>query len=286
MKILRGDKRREREGLNYEEAINTQYGKLDLSKKILAILESDDLDIAGFSKDVLAPIEELHLHGRAATIELANGVGLNENMKILDVGCGIGGPARVLASEFGCHIIGLDLSKEYCTAAKIINEKVGLNNIIEIQQGNALDMPFDKAEFDVVFMQHVLMNIENKEQLLSQIHQVLRPKGALALHTICAGSITPVHLPVIWANNPDINFLLTASELGQLISNNGFIEHLWSDYTKKVLEGIQQARSKRKPVNFYLFSSIVPDVSIKWKNINRNLNEGRIVVFQGIFECN
>ena len=271
--------------MNYEEAINAQYGKLDLGKKILAILDSDDLDIAGFSKDILAPIEELHLHGRIATMELAKGVGLNENMRVLDVGCGIRGPARALASEFGCHITGLDLSKEYCTAAKIINDKVGLNNNIEIQQGNALDMPFDKAEFDVVFMQHVLMNIENKEQLLSQIHHVLSPKGRLALHTICAGSITPVHLPVIWANNPNISFLLTASELGQLISTNGFIEHYWRDYTKKVLEGIQHARRKPHPVSFDLMSSISADISTKWRNINRNLNEGRIVVFQGIFEC-
>lgn len=271
--------------MNYEEAINAQYGNSDLGTKILAILENEGLDIAEFSKDILAPIEELHLHGRAATMELAKGVGLNENMKVLDVGCGIGGPARTLAFEFGCHITGLDLSKEYCTAAKIINDKIGLNNI-EIKQGNALNMPFNKAEFDVVFMQHVLMNIENKEQLLSQIHHVLHPKGRLALHTICAGSITPVYFPVIWANNPDISFLLTASELGQLISNNGFIEHYWRDCTKKVLEGIQQARNKRKPINFELFSSVVPDVSLKWRNINRNLNEGRIIVMQGIFECN
>ena len=271
--------------MNYEEAINTQYGKLDLGKKILEILESEDLDIAEFTKDVLAPIEELHLHGRAATMELAKGVGLNENMKVLDVGCGIGGPARTLASEFGCHITGLDLSKEYCTAAKIINDKIGLNNI-EIKQGNALNMPFNRAEFDVVIMQHVLMNIENKGQLLSQIHHVLRPKGGLALHTICAGSITPVYLPVIWANNPDINFLLTASELGNLISNNGFIEHYWGAYTRKVIEGIRSARRKPHPVSFDLMSSISADISTKWRNINRNLNEGRILVFQGIFECN
>ncbi|MHA1255845.1 MAG: class I SAM-dependent methyltransferase [Promethearchaeota archaeon] len=272
--------------MNYEEAINTQYGKSDLGDKILAILENKDLDIEGFNKDVLAPIEELHLHGRAATIELAKGVGLNEKMRVLDIGCGIGGPARTLASEFGCHVTGLDLSKEYCTAAKIINDKLGLNNNIEIKQGNALNMPFDNAEFDLVFMQHVLMNIENKEHLITQINRVLGPKGRLAIHTICASSTTPIHLPVIWADNPDINFLLTNRELSHLISDIGFIELYWRDHTKQVLEGIQQARSKRKPVNFDLFSSIVPDVSIKWRNINRNLNEGRIIVMQGIFECN
>jgi len=273
--------------MNYEEAINAQYGKLDLGKKILAILERDNLDVAEFSKDILAPIEELHLHGRTATMELAKGVDLNENMRVLDVGCGIGGPARALASKFGCHITGLDLSKEYCHAAQIINERMGLNNNIEIQRGNALDMPFGNAIFDLVLMQHILMNIENKEHLFSQVNRVLSLKGRLAFYTICAGSITPIHFPVIWANSPDINFLLTARELRQLVSNHGFRELSWIDDTKKILDGIQQARNKpqpKNPIRFDLISSIVGDVSKKWKNIIRNLKEERIVVIQGIFE--
>jgi SAM-dependent methyltransferase len=164
---------------------------------------------------------------------------------------------------------------------------MGLNNKIEIQQGNALDMPFRNAVFDLVLMQHFLMNIENKEHLFSQVNRVLSPKGRLAVYTICAGSIIPIHFPVIWANSPDINFLLTAKELRQLISNHGFRELSWKDDTKKILDGIQQARSKpqpKNPIRFDLISSIVGDVSTKWRNIILNLKEGRIVVIQGIFE--
>jgi len=272
--------------LNYEDAINTQYGQSDLSKKILAILNGDGLDNATLIQEILAPIEELHLRGRLATMELAKRVGLNESMRILDIGCGIGGSARTLASEFGCHVTGLDLCEEYCRAAEIINDRVGLSNKIEIRQGNALNMPFDNAIFDTVFIQHVLMNIENKERLLSQIYRVLRPKGRLALNTICAGSITPIHFPVIWANNPDISFLLITSELRQLISNNGFKELSWEDDTKKILEGIQRARSKPRSKNPQPISLglIVTDPSTKWRNIVLNLKEGRIVVIQGIFE--
>jgi len=274
--------------MNYEEAINAQYGHSDLGKKILAILESEGLDTARLIQDVLAPIEELHLRGRTATMELAKEVNLDENLRVLDVGCGIGGPARTLASEFGCHITGLDLSKEYCRAAEIINNKVGLNNYIDIQQGNALDLPFDNEKFDVVFLQHVLMNIENKERLFSQLNRVLCPKGRLALYTICAGSITPTLFPVIWANNHDISFLLKASELRQLISNSGFRELSWKDDTKKIVEGIQHAKSKPRSKNLHVinFNLIVADLSTKWRNIVRNLKEGRVVVIQGIFENN
>ena len=275
--------------LNYQKAINAQYGHSDLSKKILAILEDKNFDTATFSQDILTPIEELHLRGRKATIELAKAVGLNENISVLDVGCGIGGPARTLAAEFGCHITGLDLSKEYCSAAEIINNKLKFNKRIKIQQGNALHMPFNKAEFDVVFMQHVLMNIENKERLFSQIKYVLCPKGRLAFYTICAGWNTPIYFPVIWANSPNINFLLTAPDLRQLISKSGFRELSWKDETKKILEGIQHARNKprsKNPIRFELISSIIGDVSTKWKNIVLNLKEERISVIQGIFEKN
>jgi len=272
--------------LNYEEAINVQYGKSDLCKKVNAILDNRDIDIEKLSKDILAPIEELHLHGRAATMELANEVGLNEKMSVLDIGCGIGGPARTLASEFGCHITGIDLSKEYCNAAELINNKLGLNENIKIQQVNALDMPFDNAEFDVVFMQHVLMNIENKQQLFSQINRVLRPKGRFAHYTICAGSVVPIQFPVIWASNPDISFLLPPSELRQLISKNGFREISWKDYSTIILEGMQKERSKPDPISIDLLFSISANFLPKIRNVIRNLKEKRMVVIQGIFECN
>ena len=274
--------------MDYEEAINAQYGQSDLGKKILAILQREGIDMAEGIKDALAPIEELHLRGSLATIELAQKADLNEIMKVLDIGCGIGGPARTLASEFGCHVIGLELCEEYCHASEIINGKVGLNNKIEIRQGNALNMPFNSAEFDIVFMLHVLMNIENKDRVLSQINHVLRPKGRLALNTICAGSISPIHFPVIWANNPDINFLLTASELRKLISNSGFKELSWKDETERILEGIERTRSKPRTKNPQPISLglIVADPSTKWRNIVNNLKEGRIEVIQGIFEKN
>ena len=272
--------------MDYEEAINNQYGQKDLSEKILATLQKEGINTAKSVNEALAPIDELHLRGSAATFELAQKVGLNEKMKVLDVGCGIGGPARKLASKFGCHVTGLDLSKEYCRAAEIINDHIGLRNEIKIQQGNALEMPFNDEVFDVAFIQHVLMNIENKNRLFSQISRVLSPKGRLVINTICTDTKTPVLYPVIWANSPDISFLLSAKDLHELIINSGFKQRSWNDDTKKVLEGIERARTaprsdNPRPISPGLF---VLDISTKWRNIVRNLKEGRITVIQGIFE--
>jgi ubiquinone/menaquinone biosynthesis C-methylase UbiE len=272
--------------MEYEEAINIQYGQKNLVEKVLATFKNEGIDTAEQVKVALTPIEELHLRGSVATLELAHKIGLNEKMKILDVGCGIGGPARNIVSKFGCHVTGLDLSKEYCHVAEMINKYIGLSDKIEIHQGNALDMPFNDDLFDVVFLQHVLMNINDKNRLFTQIKKVLRPNGCLAVYSICAGPLSPIYYPVIWANNPNINFLLSPNNLRELIHSMGFKERSWMDYTPRVIEAIDLQRMKPKPkkkhpINLGL---IVKDPSVKWKNMVLNLKEGRIVVIQGIFE--
>ena len=272
--------------MEYKKAINDQYGQSDLGTKILAALHSNGIDTTKLIQETLAPFEELHLRGRSSTIELAQEVGLTEKMNVLDIGCGIGGSARTLVSKFGCNVTGIDICDDFCRAADLINGRLGYTDNIEIRQGNALDMPFNNSSFDAIFIQHVLMNIKNKERLISEIFRLLRPKGRLALNTICKGSVNPVHFPVIWANNPSISYLLPQNDLRQLFGDCGFKEILWRDDTKRVLEEIQTMRSKPhsnkpRPISLDL---IIPDARRKWKNIVRNLKEGRIKVIQGIFE--
>ena len=275
--------------MDYEEAINKQYGMADLGTKILNALRDEGIDTKKLIQENLASIEDLHIRGRSATMELTQGAGLNDSMKVLDVGCGIGGPARAIVTKYGCNVTGLDLCKEFCDAAEIINNQLGLGKKIEIRQGNALDMPFDDVSFDFVMVQHVLMNIKNKNDLFSQIHRVLCPQGRLALYEICAGLNIPIHYPVMWANDTSINFLINPNEFRKLIKDNGFKELSWKDGTAKVLEGFQIRKSKQsttspsqtKPINYGL---IFKNLKEKAQNLIRNYEEGRIVVIQGLFE--
>jgi len=272
--------------LEYEKAINNQYGQSDLGIKILAVLQSEGIDTIQLIKEALAPIEELHLRGRSSTIELAQEVELNEKMKVLDIGCGIGGPARTIVSEFGCNVTGIDICDEFCRAADLINERLGYTDKIEIRQGNALDMPFNSNSFDIIFIQHVSMNIKNKKRLFSEIHRLLHPKGRLALNTICAGSDKPIYFPVFWANNPSISFLSLPYDLLQLIEDNGFKELSWTDNTKKIIKTIENWRPKDrspKPRPISL-GSIHVNFTEKRRNGTRNLKEGRTVLIQAVFE--
>lgn len=275
--------------MDYEKAINEQYGQSNLGTKILSVFKSNGIESKDLIQETLAPTEELHLRGRKATLELAQEVNLNKNMKVLDIGCGLGGSARTLVSNYGCNVTGIDLNEEYCRAANLINELLGCIDNIEIRKGNALDMPFDDSSFDVIFIQHVSMNIKNKERLIFETFRLLRPGGRLAIHTICAGPVEPMYFPVFWADDPSINFLPSPNEFRQLISKHGFKELLWREDTKTVLEEIQIRRSNRpstkpQPISSEIWNLIHSDPQEKWKNGVLNLKEGRTVLFQGVFE--
>ncbi len=270
----------------YAQSVDKYYGQHDLSAKVLDALQRAGTDLDRLTRDDLAPFEEFHTRGRAATRELAAAAGLREGMAVLDVGSGIGGPARTLAGEFGCQVTGLDLTEEYCRAAEMLTARVGLSDQVTIQQGNALDMPFDDETFDGVWMQHISMNIEDKERLFGEIRRVLRSGGRLALHEIFAGSATPQHFPVPWADDPAMSFLMTPEEARRLLSQAGFQELEWNDLSRPSMEWFQQLRAAAAqdgppPLALHL---IIDNFAEKAANLLRNLEEDRVVVARAVYE--
>ena len=209
---------------DYAQAINQHYGQAELSAKILTALREAGKDIAALTRDDLAPFDEHHRGGREATRELAHLVGLCEGMHVLDVGSGFGGPARTLAAEFGCRVIGLDLTEECYRTAEMLTARVGLHDRVTFRQGNALAMPFAEATFDVVWTQDMLMNIEDKPRLFAEMHRVLRPGGYLAFQASLAGPVPDVYYPTFWADDARLSFLLPTEECRRLVVASGFQE--------------------------------------------------------------
>ena len=271
----------------YAAAINGQYGHPDLGEKLLVALHDAGKDIDALKRDDIAAFEEIHIRGRDATRDLARLAQLREGMKVLDVGCGIGGPARTLAAEFGCEVTGIDITENYCRAAEMLTACLGLDESITIHQGNALDIPFDDEMFDVVWMQHMNMNVEDKDRLFSEVRRVLCPEGCLALHEIVAGAESPPYFPVPWASEPSISHLVAPANLHQLILNSGFEERHWVDDTQTCIEWYQAFFAARTPgapppIGFELV--IGSDFPEKGKNVVRNLEDRRIAVYQAVFE--
>lgn len=267
------------------DAIQTHYARSDLGDLILAALQKAGKDVDRLTLQDLAPVDEFHIRGRTATLELAHAAGLDATKRVLDVGSGVGGTSRCLAKEFGCRVTGIDLTEDYCRAATLLTAKTGLADLVDYRQGDATHLPFDDASFDVVWTEHVAMNIPDKSLLYREMHRVLRPGGTLAIYDVLAGPSGPVLFPVPWARTPDTSFLVRPDELRGLLEAAGFSVTDWSDTTDAartwfVALAEKISREGLPPLGFHLLlGSDFPSMA---QNQRRNLEEGRIVLAQVI----
>jgi SAM-dependent methyltransferase len=270
-----------------DRSVDEHYGQGDLVEKILAALRAAGKDPDALNVEDLAPVDQFHTHGKKATLDLARRAGITTGMRVLDVGGGLGGAARTLASVFGCTVEVLDITEEYCRTGAALTVRTGLSDLVSFRQGSALDMPYPDGSFDVVWTQHSSMNIEDKERLYREIHRVLRPGGRLALHEILAGPTSPIHFPVPWARDPSISHLQPPETLHSLIATTGFTELAWSDETASATEWFQQrppATPPEGPLPLGLHLLLGSDFGEMFRNQACNLEEHRISILKAVFE--
>ena len=209
-------------------------------------------------------------------------------MEVLDVGGGLGGPARTLARALGCRVVVLDLTEEYCRVGAELTRRTGLAGRVSFHHGDALALPFADARFDVVWTQHSSMNVDDKERLYGGIRRVLRPGGRLALHEIMAGAGGPLHFPVPWAREASHSFLRPPEAVRGLLGDLGFRELARLDVTAASLEWFRrrvaatEAAGSLPPLGLHLL--LGEDFDAMFRNQVRNLAEGRIVVVEAVFE--
>jgi SAM-dependent methyltransferase len=252
-------------------------------------LQEAGKDLDTITAQDLTPVDQLHIRGRDTTLELAHLAAVMPEMRVLDVGGGLGGPARTLASEIGCSVEVMDVTEELCRAGEVLTTRTGLEDLVSFRHASALDMPYSDANFDAVWMQHSSMNIADKERLYAEIQRVLRPGGRLALHEVVAGPVGPIHFPVPWARGPEISFLRPPEELRALITGIGFNESAWVDETATALQWFRDrlaaagaASGELPPLGPHLV--LGADSGQMLKNMARNLQEDRVLVVQGTFE--
>ena len=214
---------------NNDSEVIKQYGRAGLAGRIVSAVRTALPEEV--TADDLAALDHFHSGGLASTEKLASVSGIRRKTRVLDVGAGIGGPARWLASHFGCHVTCLDLTPEYCRAAEELTQLTGLGKLVEIRRGDALAMPFGDGQFDLVFAQNAFMNIEDKSRLFRELYRMLAPGGRIAFQEVMAGPIQPIHFPVPWADRPEVSFLATPDVYRGAIEAAGFEVSLWEDIT-------------------------------------------------------
>ena len=269
-------------------SIQAHYSQPALAERIVDALARAGVDPGSLTREDIARLDEFHTGGREATRELARLAGLHQGMDVLDIGSGIGGPARTLAAEFGCTVSGVDLVEEFCRTATLLSEYLDLDAKTSFRHADALDLPFAAGAFDIPWLQHATMNIEDKPRLFREIRRVLRPGGRLALHEVCAGPAGSPRFPVPWAGDPSISFLLPEDAVQRLLDESGLQPRVWRDVTAAAQQWFRNLiaaadRSDEAPaVSIALLMG--PQAPQKLRNLVLNLDENRVRLIQAVLE--
>jgi ubiquinone/menaquinone biosynthesis C-methylase UbiE len=208
--------------MELEQAVARHYAHGSLEQTILDALAAAGKDVNRLTPKDLAPVDEFHVGGRQATVAFAEQFGAQSGMRLLDVGCGLGGAARYFASEHGCQVSGIDLSGEYVAVANALAALVGLGDRVSCQQGSALELPFAPGSFDGAYMFHVGMNIEDKSRLFRELRRVLVPSGVFGIYDVMRLVPGDLHYPVPWTSSAEVSFVSDAESYRHLLVAAGF----------------------------------------------------------------
>ena len=221
-------------------------------------LDAAGMDRATLGPADLAPIDEFHIRGRAATLEIAEALGLTADSHVLDLGSGLGGPARTLADVTGCRITGIDLTPEFCEVATALSEWTGLSDRTDFRVGDATATRLPDDAVDAAMTVHVAMNIADKPALYAEALRLVRPGGRFVVYDVLQGEGGDVQYPVPWADNPSTSFLATPEEMRELLPAAGFevVSEVDSSEDSLVWFKEMRARIEREgppPVTFAAF---------------------------------
>ena len=263
--------------------LEAHYSARDIETRILAGLRTAGLDPEkGLTPEALSALDHFHTGGLRASRELVDLAKLRREDRLLDVGAGLAGPARLLASSLGCQVDCLEMSSDYCTGAKLLNRLTGLEDRIRVHQGNALAMPFPDRSFDVVWMQNVGMNIADKHALYKEIHRVLKPGGRYAFQEMAAGDTQTSYFPLPWATDPGDSFLVSSEAMQSVLGECGFIRVVFEDTSDEHLSRTTANATPAAPGQLGL-SVFVDDLARKAGNARRSLEAGQVRLVRGVF---
>lgn len=263
--------------------VKKYYSQESLDKKLQSSLQCLGKALNELTIDDLALVDEFHVRGQAATNEVIAAARFSPGSAVLDLGCGLGGSARRLASRANCRVTGLDLCDEYIVCAQYLTRLLNLEDLVRFESGSCLEMPFQDGAFDGVMSIQMMMNVDDKARLFAQVKRVLKTGGKLVLYEVLAGNGEPLHFPVPWAQEPKHNSLCSAIELEKLLSDNGFRVESWQDKTevsKGAFAGMPPPSRDAKLPALGIHLLVGDDVLVKAYNVKRNLDEGRISLAQ------
>jgi sarcosine/dimethylglycine N-methyltransferase len=260
--------------------VQAQYSTGLSRRSIEQALINAGKDLSRLVPADLGLLEDFHTMGRYATSQLVDLIGITSEDEVLDAGSGIGGTARFVADRFGCRVTAVDLTEEYCATHRWLNELVGLDGRISVQQADVTELPFADATFQVAISQHVQMNVADKARLYSEARRVLVSGGRLALWDITIGAGADLDYPLPWADQPARSHLVTPDQLRTAVESSGFAIEQWNDLTDQAAALMQALLNQ--PPNPLGLHAFVTDFNQKVENLTLALADGRLRAVQGV----
>lgn len=261
--------------MSYDKSVSDHYLHGSLLEAIEAVLPALGKTTEDVTIEDLAPVDEFHIGGRLATDNLFNQLNFSEHDYILDVGCGLGGAARYLASRYKNRVVGIDLTPEYIETGKVLCSWLNLSEYITLEHGSALSMPFQDSTFDGGYMLHVGMNIDDKVSLFAEIFRVLKPGSTFGVYDIMRQNEGALTYPVPWATEVSTSKLSTPAQYKQAISDAGFEISNENNRRDFSLEFFKQLREKTEangaPPPLGLHTLMQESTSNKIKNMVDNI---------------
>ena len=205
-----------------KNSVAAHYTHGQLLDRIVSGVEAIGKTPATVTVDELAPVDEFHIGGRQASEDFISQLELSADDHTLDVGCGIGGTSRFVASRFGCRVTGIELTPEFVSTGQSLCDWVGLSGQVELHQGDATAMPFTDQSFDAAFMLHVGMNIANKAGLFAEVYRLIKPAGVFGVYDVMQTSDEPLSYPVPWSSVPGTSALATRQQYTEALELAGF----------------------------------------------------------------
>ncbi|HUS20776.1 MAG TPA: class I SAM-dependent methyltransferase [Aeromicrobium sp.] len=261
------------------DVVSHYSGSGDLVAAIRDALTNAGVDVDRVSTLALAPVDEFHIRGRTATLEIAEAMAINDESIVLDLGSGLGGPARTLAEVISCQVAGIDLTPEFCETAARLSEWTGLADRTHFAVGDATALDFRDGAFDAAMTIHVAMNIADKAGMYREARRVLRQGGRFVVYDVLQGPGGDVHFPVPWARDASTSHLVTTEQMRELLHDAGFTVIAETDSSAESRDwfaamAARMAQSGPPPVTFAAF--LGSDFAEMARNQVANLTEDRI----------
>ena len=234
------------------------------------------------SPEELGTLDHFHTGGLRASREVMELAQIRGKDRVLDIGAGLAGPARMLVSKLGCRVDCIEMSSDFCAGAALLNRLTGLDDRIEVHKGTALDMPYADHSFDVVWMQNVGMNIADKRKFYAQIYRVLDSGGRFAFQELAAGKAVTSYFPLPWATDPADSFLASVEEMRTLLGETGFIVERFEDVSDAQLSAAPAHATPDAP-DVLSLAVYVDNLAQKLANSRRSLEESQIRLVRGVF---